>query len=370
MTIILQALVACATLAEQPAVLTPLAGYTRESIGGVEVLWNPAFDSDRSLRAQTRDALSADLGALAPDVADEVAGRRIAVSPSSPAMVDLPSHGHGLGWHRSARWLVEHHLDAERQGVVEVYDASDYLARRASDPGILARSLRESAGLPALTTPVPLDHYRAERIGNFEVLWSPAIDADTKRQRRARAALLADIETVQRVAPAEALAVLDGTRIAVTTATLGADGAERHGLETHRSADWLVTHRFDAAREGAVEVSNVDDYLAWRAEQPMCVLHELTHVLEQKADAPTLATLQSAFAEAVSSSRYNAVGYVLAAPGETRRAYALSNADEYGAELAEALFGRNDYAPFIRADLVEFDPAGCRAVAGLWRTTC
>jgi hypothetical protein len=72
---------------------------------------------------------------------------------------------------------------------------------------------------------------------------------------------------VERVAPAAALAVLDGTRIAVTTATVGIDGKERHGLETHRSAGWLVANGFDAAREGVVEVSNADDYLTWRAER-------------------------------------------------------------------------------------------------------
>jgi hypothetical protein len=265
---------------------------------------------------------------------------------------------------------VAHALDAERQDVVEIYDATDYLDRRAKDPGVLARMLRASAGLPELTTPVPLARYRSERIGRFEVLWSPAIDADADRQRRVRAALLADLDTVERVAPPAALAALDGTRIAVTTATIGIDGVERHGMETHRSAGWLVANGFDAEREGVVEVANADDYLSWRAEQPMGVLHELTHVLEQNADAPTLAALNSAYDAAVASGRYEAVGYVLADPGETRRAYALNNVDEYGAELAEALFGRNDYAPFVRSELVTFDSAGCAAVARMWRTTC
>jgi hypothetical protein len=375
MTLLLT-LLACAVRVEAPAAvppadgLTPLSAYTRESLEGVELLWSPAFASDPELRARTHDAIEQDLRARSPDEAVANAGRRVAVAPRSPPMADLPSHGRGMGWHRSAAWLASHGLDAERQGVVEIYNATDYLERRAADPSVLVRTLRASSGLPEITTPVPLERYRSEWMGRFEILWSPAIDNDRERAQRVRAALLGDLDTIERVAPEATLARLQGTRIAVTTATVGIDGKERRGMSTHVSARWLTANGFDAAREGVVEISNADDYVEWRTEQPMSLLHELTHVLEYRADRKDLAVLRSAYDAAVASGKYEAVGHVLAAPGETRRAYALETMQEYGAELAEAYFGRNDFAPFVRAELEAFDPVGCAAVARLWGTNC
>lgn len=100
----------------------------------------------------------------------------------------------------------------------------------------------------------------------------------------------------------------------------------------------------------------------------MVVLHELTHVLEHRAPPEGWDELRAAYTAARADGRYEAVEYVM---GEgPRRAYALGNVDEYGAELAEALYGRNDYAPFDREALRRFDPAGCAAVARLWRGEC
>ena len=52
--------------------------------------------------------------------------------------------------------------------------------------------------------------------------------------------------------------------------------------------------------------------------------------------------------------------------GGKLKAYALTNSAEYFAELSEAYFGRNDYAPFDRAELEAFDPAGYAVVEGAW----
>ena len=40
------------------------------------------------------------------------------------------------------------------------------------------------------------------------------------------------------------------------------------------------------------------------------------------------------------------------------------------AELAEARFGRNDYAPFDYGELASFDAEGCAAVSRLWYAAC
>jgi hypothetical protein len=58
---------------------------------------------------------------------------------------------------------------------------------------------------------------------------------------------------------------------------------------------------------------------------------------------------------------------VLRANGKHERHYALNNAKEYFAEATEAFFGRNDFEPFTRAELKEFDPKMCATVRRVWQ---
>ena len=60
---------------------------------------------------------------------------------------------------------------------------------------------------------------------------------------------------------------------------------------------------------------------------------------------------------------YAAVAHV---NGGKRRAYALTNAQEYFAELSEAYFGKNDFYPFTRAELEKHDPVGYQLLRGVW----
>jgi hypothetical protein len=46
--------------------------------------------------------------------------------------------------------------------------------------------------------------------------------------------------------------------------------------------------------------------------------------------------------------------------------FLMADHKEYFAELTEALFGKNDFEPFTREELVKFDPEGCAVVAKAW----
>ena len=48
------------------------------------------------------------------------------------------------------------------------------------------------------------------------------------------------------------------------------------------------------------------------------------------------------------------------------RHYALNNDEEYFAETTEAYFGKNDFFPFERAELKEFDPTGYALMEEVW----
>ncbi|MDP2315179.1 MAG: hypothetical protein Q8P41_19925 [Pseudomonadota bacterium] len=120
---------------------TPLARYESARIGVLEILWHPDFDSRPELRARVDAALREDLASLArrvtPEAVQRLAGTRIAVAPTSPAIPGLPSRGRGIGRHRSAAWVVDHGGDAAREGVIEVYNAEDYLDARTRSPDVL-----------------------------------------------------------------------------------------------------------------------------------------------------------------------------------------------------------------------------------------
>ncbi len=234
-----------------------------------------------------------------------------------------------------------------------------------------ARPEADLAGSGLVAT--PLSRYESVELAGFRVLIDPEALATGKDWRRVRAALLVDLERVAKVLPAAARDRVRATRIVVTRSTLPRpdwDGASAACL--HPSADWLVQHGYDAERQGTVEILNMDKYLLWRAEQPEMLLHELSHAYHLGLggggegagyDDPRVI---AAYDAAMAAGLYDAVGYVMAEEGQTRRAYAAGNPQEYFAELSEAYFGRNDYFPFVRADLKEHDPAGYAMIEEVW----
>lgn len=131
----------------------------------------------------------------------------------------------------------------------------------------------------------------------------------------------------------------------------------------HPSADWLRENGYDPARAGAVDVLNAATFLDWTHEQPAMLLHELAHGYHDRVVGRDHAGLAAAYRRAVDSGDYDRV---LHWDGETVRAYALQNGSEYFAELTEALFGTNDFHPFVRAELQHHDPQGYAVLRELW----
>jgi len=53
--------------------------------------------------------------------------------------------------------------------------------------------------------------------------------------------------------------------------------------------------------------------------------------------------------------------------GKPRRAYALNNDQEYFAECTEAIFGTNDFYPFVRSELKQHDQQMYELLRKLWK---
>jgi len=95
------------------------------------------------------------------------------------------------------------------------------------------------------------------------------------------------------------------------------------------------------------------------------VLHELAHGYHHREleGGYGNAELKAAYERMVESKKYESV---LLFSGKKVRHYALNNPAEYFAESSEAYFGTNDFYPFVRAELKEFDPEMFELLGKLW----
>jgi len=155
-----------------------------------------------------------------------------------------------------------------------------------------------------------------------------------------------------------------GNKIADVTFWIERDNPDVPGLTFHPSIDWLKSHGYNPDKARCIEIGNLEHFLSWHAEQPFLVLHELSHAYQDRETAASGAIVRRAYDAAVASRRYESVLYIM---GGKKRAYALENSAEYFAELSEAYFGVNDFYPFVRGELEQFDPTGFEMIEKLWQ---
>ncbi len=132
----------------------------------------------------------------------------------------------------------------------------------------------------------------------------------------------------------------------------------------HVSRDWLVPNGYNADKEQSVEIGNARAFLDWTRAQPWMVLHELAHGYHDREFGYDDAAIIAAWRRMGATGRYEEVAHISGTP---RRHYALVNQMEWFAETTEALFGTNDFHPFVRSELREVDPEGAALVERLWR---
>ena len=124
----------------------------------------------------------------------------------------------------------------------------------------------------------------------------------------------------------------------------------------HPSKKWLTENGYNPTKEKSVEISNLDNFLAWSLHQPWMILHEMAHAYHHQVIgwSDPSSEVHNLFDKAVKSKEYETVMFIT---GGTKKAYALTNHKEYFAETAEAYFGTNDMYPFVRSELKKTDPA-------------
>ncbi|HEU5119175.1 MAG TPA: hypothetical protein VFT74_21475 [Isosphaeraceae bacterium] len=163
---------------------------------------------------------------------------------------------------------------------------------------------------------------------------------------------------VERAVPETALGELRKVPI-----WLGLNDGHAPCAEYHPSRSWLLENGYNPDKARGVEIGNAERFLSWSKTQPSMLLHELAHAYHDRVLGFGHPEVRSAFRRAKESDLYNSV---LHANGGSKRAYALTNPQEFFAESSEAYFGTNDFYPFVRVELHKHDPETARLLEKLW----
>lgn len=133
----------------------------------------------------------------------------------------------------------------------------------------------------------------------------------------------------------------------------------------HPSAKWLEEHGNSGEKVNAVEIYAYEDYLNVRkTTQPQVLLHEFSHMFHFRISFDNV-IIKSVFEDVVEvDGLYLAVQYM--DHKDKVKAYAATNVMEYFASISVAFFGKNDYFPFCREELKEYDNRGSAMLEKIW----
>jgi hypothetical protein len=200
--------------------------------------------------------------------------------------------------------------------------------------------------------------YKKESIQGFAILINPEVLAHEKEAAEMRKELHSQLSAIVRVVP-------DGPMSALRNVWIWVEWEKKNGAaEFHPSAEWLKQNGYNPQKAGHVELSNVRNFVAWsRDAQPWMLLHEFAHAYHHLVLGDHHAGIEAAYKHAAEHKLYDSVAY---RDGRRQKAYALTNAKEYYAELSEAYFGKNDFYPFTQEELRKHDPIGFQLMLKTW----
>lgn len=133
----------------------------------------------------------------------------------------------------------------------------------------------------------------------------------------------------------------------------------------HPDVRWLEAHGLNPEKTGGVELANARNFLTWTRQQPWMVLHELAHGYHDRFidGGYENAAIAGALESSKAAGRYGEVDHVA---GAKRAHYAATNPMEFFAEGTESYFGKNDFYPFDRAEMLRYDSDAARLMEELW----
>lgn len=203
--------------------------------------------------------------------------------------------------------------------------------------------------------------YRVETLRGWTLRVSTRFDQqDPSLLKKVREELDRQFAAIQKHVPAEAVEKLKQIEIWVEV-----NDPQFPCMCYHANERWLRANGVNPEKTGHVELANARNFLSWTRQQPWMVLHEMAHGYHARFLPGGFENreIAAALQVATEQGRYGTVNHV---GGGTRSHYAAKNPMEYFAESTEAYFGRNDFFPYERAELIEYDPEVVALLERLW----
>jgi len=200
-------------------------------------------------------------------------------------------------------------------------------------------------------------------IEGWTVHVEPALLAEGTHAEEGRKALAMLTNHLQRIAillPEPALARMRKCEIWIEHAH-----PELGAMQYHPQRKWLTDRGHDARLAKKVHITRADQLFdrGQMLKHPAVILHELAHAYHDQVLGFGDRRVIEAYDAAMKEQLYDKV---LLYTGRYVRHYAASNHKEYFAESTEAYFYRNDFYPFVRAELKEHDPRMHALMREIW----
>ena len=215
--------------------------------------------------------------------------------------------------------------------------------------------------------PLPVTGYQARTIEGWTVFVSDVLlEKENEASSRALDLVQKHLGEIVRVVPAPAVARLRAVPLWFSPTYPVA----RPRAEYHPDVGWLRKNGRNPAMAKGIEFTNIRIFAEETRRMPAFVLHELAHSYHDQVLGFDNTEIKAVYRRAVESKSYDAVERSFGNPAKKNtieRAYAMTDAKEYFAETTEALFGRNDFYPFNRAELEKQDPEMYRLLRCLWQ---
>ncbi len=196
----------------------------------------------------------------------------------------------------------------------------------------------------------------------WKVHVEPALVDGEQREEGGKAlAMLANhLQRIKILVPAGPLAKLQTIEM-----WMEHDHPRLKSMQYHPSRSWLVDHGCDPRLTRKVHITQARELLSREQmlKHPAVVLHELAHGYHDQFLSFDHAEILAAYNKARESGSYT---NVLLYTGQKVKHYGLTDHKEYFAEGTEAYLYRNDFYPFVRAELKEHDPALHEVLLKVW----
>ena len=137
------------------------------------------------------------------------------------------------------------------------------------------------------------------------------------------------------------------------------------GKQYHPNLKWLTDRGHDRRLAKKVHITHAEQLLSRQQmlKHPAVILHELAHGYHDQYLSFDNQRIIDAYDKAMAAGIYEKA---LLYNGKQVRHYGASNHKEYFAEGTESFFYRNDFYPFVAAELEEHDPTLYNLLIDIW----